>query len=395
MTRSRYIPIFCLLAALICCGIDSCVYDFQPVVPEEEYMLVIDGDILVGGTTIVRVENTRPLGQSTLMEGYAGMYAAWDCTVTVEGEDGTVVKGDLFSGGRFELDTRNLRTDVRYRMRLKSASQGEWLTPWLEVYVTPGISDLRAEYDMESPTHSMSLLLTTGESSGDIRYRWSYREDWQYQSTYLMTATADLSQMRVEKHQVRNHYCWSHDESAEILLGDPQRSDDGILHDFPLLRRYDYDTRISDIYSCEVTQTAIGPEAYTYYRTILENSDNVGTFFSPQPSEIHGNIISVEDSTKRAIGYISATVPVTGRIYLKNSETDFYSPNAFSRCPVSIVSDNSRANWYAMRNHGYIMYDVEPMTGNTYWSEKRCVDCTAMGGTTSKPAWWPFNPEEY
>ncbi len=389
------------LVSAICTAI-SCIYDFEPDIGQDyEGLVVVDGDIIVGDVTKVRIGSTRPLTSAEdeiiFADSFGGnptLQSDFNFTVRIEGQDGTALEGFAGSDGLHNINTEGLNPDIRYRMVIESEKYGNWKTPWLEVLRSPEIRDLHAEYS----DRWMSVHVSTDAAPSDICYRWSYEEDWQYHTAHIMKHTMYFPSLTTASVDIlsSHHYCWANSKSSMIILGDPALSADHAIHDYKLLQVSSGDDKLSDIYACTVTQMAISRDAYEFYEAVRTNSYDVGTFFSPQPSEVHGNIMSMEDTTVMAIGCICATMPVTARMYVRNRETDFYTPNTYSRCPVEKVEwdENRTSRWWTLDGMGYTMYDMDPMTGATYWTFRRCVDCTVSGGHTAYPAWWPEVPEE-
>ena len=76
-----------LLKSLMLCALlftaASCIYDFDPQIEGTRGLLVIEGDILVGDTTIVQVSRMSALSDD------AGVQAVTSANVYVESSDGT------------------------------------------------------------------------------------------------------------------------------------------------------------------------------------------------------------------------------------------------------------------------------------------------------------------
>ena len=120
-----------ILAALLPL-LGGCVYDFEAELTGDQYTVVVEGDIIVGGMTTVSFTRLNP----ELLEGKKenpapldAYYSSWvnsalppwgipvNFTARVEGEDGTVVEGQGI-GGMCSLDTRSLNPGVKYRLCL-------------------------------------------------------------------------------------------------------------------------------------------------------------------------------------------------------------------------------------------------------------------------------------
>jgi hypothetical protein len=75
------------------------------------------------------------------------------------------------------------------------------------------------------------------------------------------------------------------------------------------------DIRISYVYSMELIQQSLTKEGYQYWENIRKISDDIGGIFAPQPSEIKGNLKSINTEDQTIIGYISASTVNKKRIF--------------------------------------------------------------------------------
>jgi hypothetical protein len=147
------------------------------------------------------------------------------------------------------------------------------------------------------------------------------------------------------------------------------------------------DRRISALYSMELFQMAISEEAYKYWDNIRKNSDQIGGIFSPQPSEIKGNIKCITDPSEKVIGYICASKTSKKRIFAKGEDIGVYEyPN---NCEVVTVNSENPVPIGDLWDSGMdIVSFIPPPFSESFWASKRCVDCRIYG-TKSKPSFWP------
>jgi hypothetical protein len=156
----------------------------------------------------------------------------------------------------------------------------------------------------------------------------------------------------------------------------------------PLVSMGSSDMRVSYIYSMELTQMAISKEAYIYWENIRKNSDDIGGIFSPQPSEIQGNIKCVSNPSERVLGYISAAVVSKKRKYAYGVDMGIYTPP--KNCESVNVGPENPVSIEELYLTGYDVVSYFEDTNESYWVTKRCVDCRVYG-TKNKPAFWPTN----
>ena len=109
----------------------TCIYPYEVDIERGgEYPLVVEGDILIGSVTTVKLSHVRPFNLTDYEEipVYAHGY--------IEGEDGTRVEGvenldpfssssTLTSNGLLYFDTSKLKENQRYRLHIETRpSQG-------------------------------------------------------------------------------------------------------------------------------------------------------------------------------------------------------------------------------------------------------------------------------
>ena len=153
------------------------------------------------------------------------------------------------------------------------------------------------------------------------------------------------------------------------------------------------DERISVLYAADVTQMRIPKEAWQYWQTMQRNSENVGGLFSPEPSELRGNLVNVDNPEELVLGYVGVMSVTTRRLYVDNTETYFYRSARPRVSPTDTL--NTEEEWMAAFMLGKLPVDEvwgednrEEIIGYS-WYPAYCVDCRMRGGTKKKPEGWP------
>jgi hypothetical protein len=150
-------------------------------------------------------------------------------------------------------------------------------------------------------------------------------------------------------------------------------------------------------YSILVKQYALTSDAYNYYQQLKKNTEQIGSVFDTQPSELTGNVHCVSDPSEPVIGYITAGRQSQARIYIDNRNLPAWQVvDSYSSCIVDTAlfcagrgCDNQVAEeiytgyqipLYAIGRPG------SPPIGYAAGSPA-CVDCT-LRGTNTPPAFW-------
>jgi hypothetical protein len=140
-------------------------------------------------------------------------------------------------------------------------------------------------------------------------------------------------------------------------------------------------------YSILVEQFAISSASYSFWQLLLQNTEQLGSLFDPQPTQLPGNIHSVSNPNEPVLGYMSAATLQEQRIFIQNAELPTWGYSAQTGCSLYLVSPDSFAYYYGI---GYIPVSQNPPPAGGYYSSlNTCVDCTLQGGTNVKPSFWP------
>ena len=126
----KFSRILAVVAAVLTLG--GCVYEFIPdrgeLEMEDINVVVIEGDIVAGGITSVRVGYSLPLQDglwgsglgddpsSSYYDPLAGSYDSWKASVWVESENGEIWGGETSELGEYTIDTRELDLSGSYKI---------------------------------------------------------------------------------------------------------------------------------------------------------------------------------------------------------------------------------------------------------------------------------------
>jgi hypothetical protein len=142
-------------------------------------------------------------------------------------------------------------------------------------------------------------------------------------------------------------------------------------------------------YSILVRQFSLTQQAYEYLQNLKRVSEQIGTLFDAQPSQLTGNIHCVSNDDEPVLGFITACNMDSKRIYIGNDQV---APWVFGyTCQKIKVSTNPDSLELYFTAGDYIPLDfAQPLNPTPIWASKRdCADCRVQGGTTTKPDFWP------
>ena len=392
--RRRCLSLLVLLLAVL--SVTACIYDFTPVVEEAQSVVVIEGDILVGGYTDVRISESRPLETPFREMPVTGWPAG--AAARVEASDGTVYQG---MGSR--IDTRAADPGQQYRL-VVSYRNRTYVSAWESVVPAAAIDSI--SYTVSSDHLSMTIDVTSHGNADNLYYRWTAREDWEYHTPYsashyfVPAGSYDREGNYYKtpsvvpyKNGENSYYCWSSGRVAALLLASAEALSENRIVRHDLYSISCYERRISYIYSVELTQLSLSETAYRYWENIQKNSGDVGGLFSPEPFDMRGNLSCEEDPDEWVVGYISASFPSVKRIFIDAERIGFPRISVEDRAVYDLVPFSTvDVHWPRLYRSGYVPYAHTPMgEPNEFdWIDRRCVDCRVWGnGSKVKPDFWP------
>jgi hypothetical protein len=395
MMKKTHICLF-VTAALIALSAVSCIYPFTPEAQDGSGAFVIEGDILLGDYTNVKLSFTAPVdAPNTASEPPS-------CDVWVEDDAGTHYEGIMVpsSPGNYRVDTRNASLDRSYRLHVVRHGGNEYISDWGKAQTVPEIDSLSYNLDFERSRLNVALSM---HSRGGSFFKWSYVEKWEYHADYYAEiryippssyigwgSHNDDGRIEALPYTETPYFCYDSAPSTEIMIFSTERQTDDRFVDLEFRPIPRDDLRISYRYHIDVYLEPLSEDAYRYWETVKANSEYNGNLFAPNPSELIGNIRCVQDPKEMVMGYISVAAQAHKDLIILNSEARFYKDSHPYEEPLVV----NRGDWYKNYRDGYLPYSYYEIPGDvsqTYWARARCVDCRIKGkGTTTRPDDWPI-----
>src|SRR4029078_7417977 len=130
-------------------------------------------------------------------------------------------------------------------------------------------------------------------------YQWKYEETWEIHSAYKtklkyvydfdgnLLGIGFRDPLRVDDTTL--YKCWQSYNSSNIVLGSSERLSTDKIH-LPVVSVEPNSGKLSVLYSVHLHQFALSYDAYLFFGKIKKNTEQVGSIFDAQPSELQGNI---------------------------------------------------------------------------------------------------------
>ncbi|HMH24461.1 MAG TPA: DUF4249 domain-containing protein [Puia sp.] len=373
--------IFCVLLVLSMACKESYV---PPVVSSNISHLVVEGFINNGAdTTWITLSHTYKLDDS------ASVTPELNAQVYVEDKNGSAYPLSENGNGVYIAPGLSLNPSLQYRLHIRTSGGKNYASDYVELKTSPpidsiGWTDSDAGLQIYANTHDPQNV--------SHYYRYEYNETWEFHSVYF-------SYFKYENRSISSRYpnlvytCWKSTPSTTVLLASSAKLASDVIYQAPLVLIPNSSWKISVMYSILVKQYVLTTEGYNFWLNLQKNSEQIGSIFSPQPSESKGNVHNLSDSTEQVIGFVSAGTMQQKRVYftpgeLPNWHLQFYT----DACSEMSIPDNpdslehflgSGYAWPIDYSTGVIgvgvRYDIAP---------RECADCT-LTGSNQKPYFWP------
>ena len=97
--------------------------------------------------------------------------------------------------------------------------------------------------------------------------------------------------------------CWKTLNSTSIIIGSSESLSTDIIY-LPFHFIENGSEKLSILYSMKLKQYAVSHEKYLFLQKMKKNTEQTGSLFDPQPSQLSGNIHCLTDPNETVIGYV-------------------------------------------------------------------------------------------
>ncbi len=373
----------CMLCMLLYLANCKQAYD-PPAIQAKNNYLVVDGIINtdVGGVTTVNLNRTRNLGD-TVQTGIPELNAQ----VTILSATGqSYPLQDTANTGIYSSQPLSLDNSQRYRIAVTTTDGRKYLSDTVSCKKTPPIDSLT----WQQP-HDLTFYITAHDPTANTRYyRWDYIETWEHDAKLQTPWGVSNGMIFPEDSSNQKFKCWTTVHSTGVLIDNSVAFAQDLIDQYPIEVIPNGDERVNKEYSILVRQYAITGDAYNYWLLIQKTSQNLGTLFDLQPTQLTGNIHCLTNPNEPVIGYLSACSMQQKRVLLYNADlTDWPLNSLVYGCDtLSIPTNPVNPLIYSYSDTLYAPYYF--ITGGPLvLASKICLDCTLLGGTNIRPSYWP------
>src|SRR3569833_106289 len=288
-----------------------------PAVTTDHNYLVVEGVISAGGdSTIIKLSRTIQITGADKARYEIG------AKVTVSDDQGTIYPLTEADSGRY---TAAPVTDAsrKYHLNITTTDGKTYQSDLVPVSSTPTVDSV--EYEVAA--NGINIYADTHDATNQTKYyRWDYTETyiWEsfmddpYEFDNSYKAISNKFRLRTPAEQV--HVCYDTQNASTILLASTADLRSSVVNKIPITQIASTNERIFHKYSILVKQYALTSEAYTFWAQVKKNTEQIGTIFDVQPSEIQGNIHCTSNPGEPVIGYISAGTVSQKRIFVDRTQ---------------------------------------------------------------------------
>lgn len=365
----------CLLLGML-----ACVKPYKPdVIKANNNFLVVDGIINCApdGETKIILTRTRKLTDT--VTSIPELHAV----VSIEGQGADQYNLQEKEAGIYLSSPLTLNTASTYRLKISTADGAQYISDFAPPVSTPPIDSLNWKQEADNVT----IALSTHDPQNQTRYyRWEYEETWESHAYYESFLKLKNGQLAFRDSSELTYTCYHGSPSTDILqLSTAQLSED-VVQQAPIIVIPVKSPKFEVKYSINVKQFALTKEAYEYWQILKRNTQQLGSIFDAQPSQLIGNLHNVTKQDEPVIGYITTATVQEKRLFITRSEVpNGYDPD--TGCKPLIIPTDSAA--YYLKDP---LYDLAYYVGSGGYSvaisTKQCIDCRLKGGTTQKPLFW-------
>jgi hypothetical protein len=351
-------------------------YDVK-VKNSQRAVLVVEGFLNSGGITTIKLSRSFQLADTSKMIEESG------ASVVVESRNAKYELPETVLGS-YRADLSSLDPSQEYRLHINAGGK-EYVSDYIKVQTTPPIDSISWARD----NRGVTVYANTHDPSNQSRYyMYDFTETWEikarYYAFYMYDNGAQSVRWRSPGEEV--YRCWKTVPSSSIHLATSTALQNDVISEKPLVFIPGGDKKLNIRYSILVKQFVLSKEAYEFFQLMKKNTETLGTIFDPQPTQLTGNIRSVNDKDEHVIGFFYGSSEEQKRIFIDAAEL----PNWGFRenCSDFKIEPHLLEQYIGAGLYPYDAKVVGLRIVEYSVTEPVCFDCTIGGGVTAKPLFW-------
>ncbi|HEY8780989.1 MAG TPA: DUF4249 domain-containing protein [Mucilaginibacter sp.] len=359
-----------------------------PAITGKGSYLVVEGVINSGtDSTVIKLSRTVNVSSKVTANPVTG------AALAVESDQNAIYPLTETANGNYVSAGLNLDISRQYRLSIKTSDNKQYLSDLVPVNVTPPIDSIGYNIVTTADT-GIQIYVNTHDANNNTRYyRWDYDEAWAFHAKYASNFISDGSAIFARTRAQYMFFCFTNDVSGVIVLGSSAKLQQNVIYQNPIIFIPSASEKLESKYSILLREYALTADAYSFWVNLKKNTEQLGSIFDAQPSQIKGNIHSTTNPQEPVIGYISACTVSSKRIFISNSQLPNWVPTYPYQCNLDTTGKGSGIYIHDLivNPQTFFIIDGIPSAFNpsryTFTESNACVDCT-IRGTKTQPAFW-------
>ena len=366
----------------------ACKKPYDPgVINSPKSYLIVEGVISTNDTTTIKISRSVNLSNK-------GTTNPVNANVSIECDNGDSFGIPATAMGIYKIPGIGLDPARKYRLHITTLdTENDYRSDFVAAKNAPPIDSV----GFNLTGNGIQIYANTHDEANNTRYyRYDYEETWRFHSRYNSAWKSNGADIVPRPGNEQIFYCFKSAASTSIVLGSSAKLKQDVVYQLPVTGIESTSEKIELKYSILLRQYALTPEAYKFWQTLKKNTEELGSIFDAEPTQLAGNIHNIHDNSEVVIGYISAGAVSAKRIFIaKEQLPDNFMTVYPYECALdsSFYSDKfSHANTVLINLVSGLEIPVSSFGGGPrpdgfVGSDKQCVDCT-IRGATKQPDFW-------
>jgi hypothetical protein len=363
-----------------------CKKAYSPPAVRVNYNYLVVNGTLINSTdspTVIQLSTTKVLSDSTFVSA-----PETGANVTVQGTDNEVFQLPEIQPGMYQSLPLHLGYTNQYRLNITVSNGSRYQSDYIPVKQTPPIDSITWQQK-----NDVMIYVNTHDPANNTKYyRWDYVETYQYEAPLNAELGTSNGRLYYVDSTDQTYDCWLTVNSKDILAGSSVALAQDVINQAPITTVPKNSQKISIRYSILVKQYAITQQAYQYLEVLKTNTENLGSIFDAQPTQLTGNFHSVQNPSEPVIGFLTASSVQQERLFItKYDVTNWHFVDTNRECEVTSIGHAG------LPDPAFFVYDYPDPDFYPYYlcgttclniARRQCVDCRLRGGVNQKPSFW-------
>jgi hypothetical protein len=378
---------YCRKLLLIIIIIAGCRKPYAPpAISTPAGYLVVEGIINPGpDSTIIKLSRTVNVSSKTTAKTVTG------AVLTVESDQNGSYSLTDKGNGYYISTGLNLNTANKYRLRIKTSDGKVYLSDFETVLITPAIDSVGFNITA-TPKTGIQVYANTHDATNQIHYfRWDYDEAWRFYTKYTSNYISNGFTLIPRTPDQQITFCYTNDVSDNFVLGSSAKLMQDIIYQNPITFIPSTSEKIENRYSILLREYALTSNAYTFYTNLKKNTEQLGSIFDAEPSEIPGNIHCVANPSEPVIGYLGVSTVSSKRVFISNAQLPRWVPDYPYGCNLDTAKVGPGQIYHSLIADPEIFLATDgfpTFSPSLYlYTSRACADCTIRGSKTPPPFW--------